>query len=431
MQTVKVDCGVCQSVACAAYTCPRCGVRYCRTACYQAHSTGCTEAFHRDHVLGLAKGTAQTTRSQQLTAAMLMRERDAHASDIDPLLPTKDELLDDDDDDDDDDERNEERFRAALQRVSAGDVTGGLALLSAAQRAEFDRALHDGSLAQLVKTWSPWWVEVRVPPSRTVADACVGALVVDLTAGDDSAAADADADESAVDAPPAVLPSLPESLPPLLALTKAIPSPLLINNLVDVLFAYVLTLRLYNGDTNAEPLLAAVYAVRLSSVLSEKALHETATLALDRCMERCRSPQYLQPLVLVMSAAADVCDVLRCRRFVAAALCDFARIVARAVGDEPKKAATDRDTQRLLRAAHSKLQFFQSWLAEPGIVEQLALLEASLRRAVEERVAAARDHRQQAETEMSDAQAILRVPATPTAPAAKTSAAAPKIEVMR
>jgi hypothetical protein len=385
----------------------------------------------------LAKGTAQTARSQQLTAAMLMRERDAHASDIDPLLPTEDELVDDnDDDDDDDDERNEERFRAALERVSVGDVTGGLALLSAAQRAEFDRALHDGSLAQLVKTWSPWWVEVRVPPSRTVADACVGALVVDLTAGDDNAAADADeAAAAGVDAPPAVLPSLPESLPPLLALTKAVPSPLLINNLVDVLFAYVLTLRLYNGDTNAEPLLAAVYAVRLSSVLSEKALHETATLALDRCMERCRSPQYLQPLVLVMSAAADVCDVLRCRRFVAAALCDFARIVARAIGTEPKKSATDRDTQRLLRAAHSKLQFFQSWLAEPGIVEQLALLEACLRRAVEERVVAARDHRQQAETEeMSDAQAILRVSATSTAPAAaaaKASVAAPKIEVMR
>lgn len=50
------------------------------------------------------------------------------------------------------------------------------------------------------------------------------------------------------------LPAAPQTpLPLLTSLTKAIPSPLLQWQLLDVLYAYCFLMRLYNGDPESDP----------------------------------------------------------------------------------------------------------------------------------------------------------------------------------
>lgn len=406
-----VRCAVCRDEnSNAAYTCPRCNVRYCRVQCYQSHSAHCTEAFAREHVLALSKSFAQTPAAQRATAQILQREHAAHA---DTDFSTFHADGDEDDADDNDDDDDDERFRLALDRISQGDVAGGLAQLTAAQRAEFDGALRDGSLARLVQLWSPWWVQVDVPPSRSVADACTGSLIVDLS----NTAAGGDDDEHG--AASSALPALPDSVPALDTLTKVPPSPLIANNLIDILFAYVLVKRLYNGDTSAEPREAALFAVRCSTVLSERAVHETSALAIDRCMARCRTPQFLQPMPVILGAVRDVCGVLRCRRFVSAALADLSRLIQSALA--LVDSLTEKRVSSLLLAALNKVRYFSSWLLQFEI-DRLAELEQCVRAIADDRVALVAQR-----TDAVDADAAVASALPP--PAAATTK--PKIEEIR
>ena len=79
----------------------------------------------------------------------------------------------------------------------------------------------------------------------------------------------------AEDAAQASLPALPppptKPLPPLAALTRAQPSPVLQYHLLDLLFAYCYVLRLYNGDYTTDPADAAGLAFSLSAVLEATA----------------------------------------------------------------------------------------------------------------------------------------------------------------
>jgi hypothetical protein len=311
---------------------------------------------------------------------MLRREHEAHAeSDFSMFHAGAVNDADDDVDDEEanDDDDDESRFQLALERISQGDVAGGLAELTDAQRAEFDAALKDGSLANLVELWSPWWVQIDVPPSRSVADACTGSLIVDLSPAD----GDTPTDEASQSTS---MPALPASLPALETLTNVPPSPLVANNLIDILFAYVLVMRLYNGDTSVEPREAALHVVRCSAVLSERAVHETPALAIDRCMARCRTPQFRQPMPVILGAVRDVCGVLRCRRFVAAALADLTRLIQSALLLVDK--ATERSVSAPLVAAQGKVRYFSSWLLQCD-VERLAELEQTVREIADDRVA--------------------------------------------
>lgn len=57
------------------------------------------------------------------------------------------------------------------------------------------------------------------------------------------------------------------ALPPLAALTRAQPSPLLQYHLLDLLYGYCFVLRLYNGDCSTDPGEAADVLFSLSAVL--------------------------------------------------------------------------------------------------------------------------------------------------------------------
>ena len=160
--------------------------------------------------------------------------------------------------------------------------------LSPAELAAFHRALAAGELSGAVQPWQPWWLSeaaaglelgargtplmTAVGEGETGQQGGDGGAPQQRQAGGSSAAGAAPL--AAAAAPGAAgggggLPEPPSrALPPLAALTKAAPSPLLQYQLLDLLYAYCLTLRLYNGDYQCEAEAAAGLLFGMSAVLA-------------------------------------------------------------------------------------------------------------------------------------------------------------------
>ncbi|KAL5704126.1 hypothetical protein ACHQM5_022598 [Ranunculus cassubicifolius] len=143
-----------------------------------------------------------------------------------------------------------------IQKILSGnEIT--LDDLSDMERKQFERAITSGEVSKLIEPWEPWWLKS-------------GAKSISLSKS------------SSTEIPPG-----PET--PLLSLTKLTstrPSPLLPVHLVDILYSYCFTLRLYNGDWRSEPLDAAMVILNLSNVLGEGGHPESVSQAVAYSLEQ-------------------------------------------------------------------------------------------------------------------------------------------------
>lgn len=88
-------------------------------------------------------------------------------------------------------------------------------------------------------------------------------------------------------------PELENDIPPLSSLTSKDPSPLMYNNLVEILYSYVFTTRLYNGDYRYE-LETSVYVIlQMSSVLNENRVYESCEAALLQALSNTHKVSFL------------------------------------------------------------------------------------------------------------------------------------------
>lgn len=289
-----------------------------------------------------------------------------------------------------------------------------------------------GQLADVVQPWDPWWT------STAAARLELGAGGTPLVAAAEGPLASADPDAPA--APDSGLPAPPSRpLPPLSALTKALPSPLLRYQLLDLLYCYCYTLRLYNGDYAWEAAAAADVLFALSAVLaaapsapssSAAGGDDSAACMLLGCVQRACQPPVgsRDSRGLAIGVLADVAAVLQLgRAVVLTALMDTSRLVeaARQQLEEGSGGSSSRSRQvgirwtvclrgaaggcwtgcggcyaapaghpppplpaqplqeqkelrRLLVAAERKLLFFLSWANEqPGELYELLALAAA------------------------------------------------------
>lgn len=84
--------------------------------------------------------------------------------------------------------------------------------------------------------------------------------------------------------PPPIL----DQIPPLTSLTKVEPSPLLAFHLLDILFSYAFTLRLFNGDFTTDLEEAVSIMLSTSAVLSSKVVphqYQSIVSTLQHCVE--------------------------------------------------------------------------------------------------------------------------------------------------
>lgn len=267
-----------------------------------------------------------------------------------------------------DDEDESMLSEETVQRVLSGNEIG-LEDLSADEIKHFQKALASGELSRLIEPWTPWWTK---PSARSISLSPQGSqLVKPLNEHDETVAQLSTTLESNL----SEFPAGPENpLPPLRQLTSTDPSPFLVVHLVDVLFSYCFTLRLYNGDWHSDPFGAATAVLSVSKVLGDDARPETVAEALGACLEQACSPVYRHTggFRFRVGLLDDVISLLRlgCSALISS-LCDLQRLIQAGErmlkSEKMGKAEKKSKSSRKLHAAERKVYFLMCWVHDqPG-----------------------------------------------------------------
>jgi hypothetical protein len=217
----------------------------------------------------------------------------------------------------------------------------------------------------MIEPWTPWW---KKPSARLVSLSPDGSQLIRQVREEDTATSDPTTDQE-----PSIneIPEGPESpLPSLKQLTRVEPSPLLAIHLVDILYSYCFTLRLYNGDWHSDPLGASTVALSMSKVMGEDAKPETVPEALTACIEETCSPAYRHTggFRFAIGLVDDIISILSLgHNALVCALSDFHRLIeaGKSMLKVEKVGKTESaQSSSKLRGAARKLFFMTCWVHE-------------------------------------------------------------------
>lgn len=197
---------------------------------------------------------------------------------------------------------------------------------------DFEARLRDGRASRLLKLWRPWWI-VHVESDEFVAKG------------------DVEEEEQEGDIPP--LPTADQLLVPVQVPRKRA-SVFIMYSVVDVLAAYCLSLRLCNGDWEAESSHVARKIWELSPVLGEDARYKSVEEACG-CSFR-KIVQVDKSTDAATEALNDVSAVVSGRsEWVTRALFQCQQILEAALED------TSSSGKKHLKARAKKVAYFVSW----------------------------------------------------------------------
>ncbi|XP_042403437.1 zinc finger HIT domain-containing protein 2-like isoform X1 [Zingiber officinale] len=332
----RIICRVCQKQF-SQYTCPRCNSRYCSLQCYKRHSLRCTESFMRENVMEELKQVQPDDETKRKMVDILKRfhsEEEMNSEDDGGETMLSEEII---------------------HKVLSGEEIK-LEDLSPEEIKHFRRTIASGELSKLIEPWTPWW---RKPSARSISLSPEGCQLVKPL----------DVQSSTVTI--SEIPVGPESpLQPLKQLMHGEPSPLLAVHVIDVVYSYCFTLRLYNGDWHSDPLSASTMAFSMSKVLGDVGRPETVTEALAACIEETCSPIYKQAggFSFAIGLIDDVICLLSLgTHALICCLCDFQRLFQ--AGERMLKSENINKTERnkttqKLRSAERKVYFLMCWVHE-------------------------------------------------------------------
>lgn len=232
--------------------------------------------------------------------------------------------------------------------------------LSPEERKQFQRAITSGVLSKMIEPWEPWWLK---PSARVISLRQDGTQLVRPV--DDQTSSETSLSE---------IPTGPETpLPLLCELTSRDPSPLLPVHLLDVLYSYCFTLRLYNGDWRCDPLGAAMVALSVSAILEEGRQPATVAEALGHSLGRTCSPEYKHAggLRLGQILLDDTIGLLFLGRdALVCLLFDLQRLILAGetiLRSEKMRREKKVEARSKLRRAEKKVYFLMCWANEqPG-----------------------------------------------------------------
>ncbi|KAJ7516575.1 hypothetical protein O6H91_22G063700 [Diphasiastrum complanatum] len=223
----------------------------------------------------------------------------------------------------DDDDGREERSilsEETLQKLSEGkNIT--LQGLSNEERKAFLQAVKSGKVSHLIKPWDPWWLS---DSAKKLSLSKQGTKLIQTLERNPRKVFDVEVESSDIPAPPE------KPLDSLKKLTLVQPSPLLGVHILDVLYSYCFTLRLFNGDWISDPLDAAEVIVSISRVLGQAFSPESISEALLGCLETVCSPcfRHVGGYDLGLTICEDLVALLRIgKAAVICALADLQRML--------------------------------------------------------------------------------------------------------
>ncbi|KAM9456078.1 zinc finger HIT domain-containing protein 2 [Clarias gariepinus] len=298
-------CGVCLSAP-ARYTCPRCNVPYCALSCYRgAAHTACSEQFYKDCVSQelRRRGTAEHKDRRNMRDILLrmrqaeggvggvmreltgnnesqVSERDAetltllsrlaeiqeggeegHEQEVQDILQR---LRQTDGEEEEGEEEDDVETRLSGLNIESLTEDELWTLLPQKDKEKFEQLLKDGGIGALVPIWRPWWEEHERDHVMLIEELQQEKQDEETNSLEEGEDGDVDAAPEPAsplkkkvekqkvkkagsrDAPPPIS----SEIPPLSSLCSASPSPLVKFGLVNVLYGYAFTLRLFNGDVS-------------------------------------------------------------------------------------------------------------------------------------------------------------------------------------
>ncbi|KAJ0403778.1 hypothetical protein P43SY_006321 [Pythium insidiosum] len=379
--TVSRVCRVCVRNE-ARYACPRCSIAYCSVECFRAHGESCTEQFYQEHVKNEIAFNERTTARddhkknlQRDTVELLGRVKQFHEElhDQTAEMSTLDVTT-----------------QRLEQLAMMDEAELSLDCLTEDERARFLADVADGKVSSFVVPWEPWWLlSPRVYDNETSARR--GALIRVLSTDTCCDSDDEGSEDDSQALPPRIEPArfavailtrteeqkLQAS--PLSAAVRGNVSPWLEFHLVEILFAYALTLRMFNGEWQQDSLDAAAMMLQSSDVLSEDARLSSLESVVQRCSEK-RSLGGLQQLATNALVLSDVASLLSHRPFVLDALTDAIQMMRTAISEmtQQTKKRKSREARRRLASVEKKLEFFRVWFACVVDAETALLMGAKL-----------------------------------------------------
>ncbi|XP_026424452.1 zinc finger HIT domain-containing protein 2-like [Papaver somniferum] len=343
----KIICRVCQKQF-SQYTCPRCNLRYCSLQCYKGHSLQCTESFMRENVMAELNQTQPDDNSKQKMLDILKRFHSEEESI---------EGMDHSDNDDNDDHTLSEE---TVQKILSGNQVS-LDDLSPEEVQQFQRAVASGELSKLIKPWNPWWFNLS---AKIISFSREGTQLVKPLQQQALPLHDTLEGGQSTEVPPG-----PENpLPPINKLSSTNPSPLLSVHLIDIIYSYCFTLRLYNGDWKSDAFDAATVVLSLSSVFGEGVQPESVAEALAHSMKQTCSASYKHAggLQFGVGLIDDAVTLLHLgRNALVCALCDLQRLI-QAGGHELRSESLRKLKKSVmktkLKLVDRKIYFMMCWV---------------------------------------------------------------------
>ncbi|MED6225434.1 hypothetical protein PIB30_093708 [Stylosanthes scabra] len=229
------------------------------------------------------------------------------------------------------------------------------------EKKRFQRAVASGELSKMIKPWELWWSKLSARKIRLSKEGTQ--LVQPL--------AEEELEDDVENHDSSKIPLGPETpLPPVSRLSSKEPSPILAVHLVDILYSYCFTLRLYNGDWRSDALGSVLVVFSVSSVLGQDGQPETVPEAVSHCLQQiCSSAfRHMGGFQFGFGVIDDVISLLELgSSALICALCDMHRLVQEAgkVAKSEKPRNSRRDEIRsTIRHAPRKIYFIMCWVHE-------------------------------------------------------------------
>ncbi|KAG7365049.1 2-oxyglutarate/Fe(II) oxygenase [Nitzschia inconspicua] len=359
-----IICRVCHKQQ-AKYTCPRCERPYCSLDCYRNHNNStddgsneisCTEEFYKTKVNALlslerkeheleSNGILNRHYQQQFQGIDIATEDNDIAAEIlaeEELYRLWSKL----------EELGEDANRAQLEKV-----------IPPSLRKKLQYDLQQGTAQQLVlRDWFPWWRQQLVVGSKGTTKS-----KMEKVKRSEPEKSSKTLDERLLKLQRFELLSLGRQ-----------PSPLLVFNLMDILYSVCGTLRLYHGIANAianEPLEAGSTLVTASAVLAKDARFSSLSEVLIHCTSAGKGHEGGAASWNVL--VEDVAYLVESHRLVGRALLEAfdiltaARREVKRQEDVVDKRQRHQEQIKQLSALRKKIEFFLSWSQHPEIKTML------------------------------------------------------------
>lgn len=236
------------------YCCPRCNILYCSLNCYKHPThTSCSESFYRDCVI-----TEMAQRNQPSNGGIQPSDDPDDVQQMYDILRRQAAIGDSSDEGDDVEDSDDDADATAtdlatrLQGIDIDDPDAVWHSLSASERNEFEKLVRRDDVDALIPSYEPWWCS----PQKLVQDM---------------------AEDTISSSIPPILPSIADFS----AISTKPPADCVRYNLVNVLAAYALAVRCYNGDHLANTQATANLLIAVSENLSTNRNFATQPLAVE------------------------------------------------------------------------------------------------------------------------------------------------------